>query len=120
MVSTQKERRCRICDKQIAPARCRQFPTANTCGAAPCAKVMRSQQTRYEERYQPPLEGSAESADPHFRPRERKCSFCKETFITSAGWRMFCEWCRKSNAVRFAEPDRTYELSTSSRRSGGG
>ena len=116
MASTQKERHCRICNQQIAATRCKTFPTANTCGGEPCAKAMRSRQSTYIPEYLPPAEGSPESADPHFRPRERKCSFCKETFITSAGWRMFCEWCRKSHAVRFPELDRTYGLSTSGRR----
>ena len=118
MTTTQKERRCRICDKQIAPDRCRTFPTANTCGGEPCAKVMRSQQTRYEEQYVPPPEGSPESADPHFRPRERKCSRCDEPFTTSARWRMFCEDCRATNAVRFPTHESMCGLS-SGRRSGG-
>ena len=73
----------------------------------------------YEREYQPPAEGSPESADPHFRARERPCSRCDELFVTSARWRMFCPFCRATNAVRFPTHERMCGLS-GGRSSGGG
>ena len=71
-----------------------------------------------EREYQPPADGSPESADPLFVPKQRPCARCGEAFTTSARWRMFCPRCRQTRAVLFPEPDRTYELS-SDRRAGG-
>ena len=73
----------------------------------------------YKEQYVPPAEGSPESADPHFRPRERPCGRCGDLFVTSARWRMFCPFCRGKNAVRFPTHDRMAGLSSGRRSSGG-
>ena len=94
MPSTQKERHCRICAQQIAPERCKRFPTVITCGGDPCAKAMRSQQNRYVPEYLPPAEGSEESADPNFRSRVRDCGYCGSAFETSAAFRYYCGRCR--------------------------
>ena len=119
MSSTQKERRCRVCKRQIAPGRCRRFPTATTCGGEPCTLAMRSQKLKYASQYEPPAEGSPDSADPLFRAKVRPCGRCGQIFKQSVRWRYFCERCRYSTVVKSPPTDRTYELSTSSRRSGG-
>ena len=107
MASTQKERHCRICNQQIAATRCKTFPTANTCGGEPCAKVMRSRQGTYIAEYLPPAEGTAESADPLFRAKLKTCGYCGSDFTTTAKWRYFCGNCRRTDAVRFPEVERT-------------
>ena len=119
MADRQHDRRCRICDELIPPDRCRKFPTANTCGGEPCAKVMRSQQSRYVPEYLPPADGSQDSADPLFRAKVRPCGRCGFEFRQTVHWRYFCPRCRQTAAVRHPEPDRTHELSTAARRSGG-
>ena len=44
--------------------------------------------------YQPPDDGSPESADPHFKSRERACGRCGFSFVTTAKFRYYCERCR--------------------------
>ena len=89
------DRNCRICNQQIAPERCQRFPTVNTCGGDPCAKAMRSQQTRYVPEYIPPAPGAADSADPLFKPKVRDCGRCGDPFQTTPGFRYFCGACRR-------------------------
>ena len=44
--------------------------------------------------YLPPAEGDPDSADPHFKSRERQCGYCGAEFKTSAGYRYYCGRCR--------------------------
>ena len=119
--------RCLICHSAIQAARMLRHPRAILCGEEVCYLTHHRHQTqrhaqkmRYVATYEPPADGSPESADPLFVPRERPCARCRNPFVTSARWRMFCGRCRQTRAVLFPEPDRTYELSTAARRDGGG
>ena len=50
--------------------------------------------------YHPPAEGSAESADPFFKPKLRDCGKCGQEFTTTPKFRYFCEGCRPHWARR--------------------
>ena len=53
--------------------------------------------------YRPPADGAADSADPLFVPKDRKCGRCGVEFTTSAGARYFCPACR--SFANHAAPD---------------
>ena len=61
----------------------------------------------YVSEYEPPAEGASDSADPHFRAKQRPCGRCGIEFRTCPRWRYFCGRCRQSTQVRRGE-DRTY------------
>ena len=44
--------------------------------------------------YRAPDDGSPESADPGFSPRNRGCGLCGREFRTTAAFRYYCEACR--------------------------
>ena len=46
------------------------------------------------ESYQPPADGTEESADPNFVPRDRPCGLCGRGFVTSPKFRYYCGRCR--------------------------
>ena len=61
------------------------------------------QRLRDIESYRPPADGAADSADPLFVPKDRKCGRCGVEFTTSAGARYFCPACR--SFANHAAPD---------------
>ena len=111
MPSTQKERRCKSCGELIPPDRCKTFPTTILCGSKACATAYLLYKARSASEYEPPDEGTIDSADPLFRAKVRPCGRCGQTFKQTVRWRYFCERCRYSTAVKNAEPDRSVAVS---------
>ena len=127
MANVPKTSRCLICDSLIASGRLKRFPNAVLCGSLDC--YVKRQKRRHnhaqknwrlsEPQYEPPIPGTIDSADPHFRAKVRPCGRCGEEFRTCVRWRYFCGRCRNSTLVKRPPTDRTYAIS-SGRRSGGG
>ena len=129
MANVQRTSRCRICDLSLASGRLKRFPNAVLCGSLACHVAHQKRRhnhaqqnwrlARGEPGYQPPIPGSIDSADPHFKSKVRPCGRCGEEFRTCVRWRYFCERCRDSKLIKTPPTDRTYAFS-SGRRSGGG